>query len=179
MIKLYYSTSSKEDQPQSDPMYSLGGFKSSTVVSSGEIGAIFPNISEFTLEQLKTTYICLILKNEGTEDLQDINLWMDPVGEMLCNYRVAIVTDSNGEFETVNNINSKPIYAEFISCVGQSNTIAFDLEQNKMLGLWIERSIDKDNIELKNRKSCDVLYEQFKQDIKPSTEEEINLEIEW
>ena len=112
-MKLFYTVISQKDQPQSDPMFSLGGFKSSSTVGSAQLNALFGNISEVTLERNEPQYVCLILKNIFDYPVQGATLWFEGTAQSQGKFRVALSESFQGEFESVANIYSKPLYASF------------------------------------------------------------------
>lgn len=177
-MKLFYTVLQQEDFPQSDPIYSTGGFCSSSPVSSGEINSLFGNISLMTLEKNKPQYICLVLKNIFNYEISDAELWFEYPQNAQCKFRVALVEPIEREFEATPNFYSKPLYAQFEEANGEEDSIALPtLSSQGLLGIWVERSIDKESGEVKGRVDPDYLYSKFGQEIE--TLETVNLKIKW
>jgi len=153
IMRLFYTVSSKENDIQSKPNLSIGGYKSITPIPNSEFGNLFGDISMYTVRSNnQNQYIGLILNNETGKAIQDINIYFDYPSECYSSLKLAavdLVKDANDEYymERVGTINSKPLYAEFFTADGVAN------EQNigglgigEKLGLWIERIFDLDTI---------------------------------
>lgn len=179
MLRLYYSVISSANQPQPDSRFSLGGFISNSPVSSGQLNAIFDDVSIYSLIQNRKTYLCLIIRNDGDSETIDAELWIERFEEAICKFEFALAQpNSKGEFEAVATIFSKPIYGEFEKANGKEDSITLpDLKPGEMIGLWIERSIDMENEFIKNRNNCDFLYENKDKEL--STIESVALKIFW
>jgi hypothetical protein len=181
-MKLFFTISSLEGQPQSNPLYSLGGFCSSSQVSSEEIGTIFSLVSEYSIDRNKPQYICLCLKNISETTVKDIAFWFDFDDEQMyqCKYRVAFSMPLNRQFENVPTIHSKPVYAEFDTADGMNDAIGLpDMNPNDVIGIWIERKIDQDCPEVANRKNPDWLFDEYFNDRKRQKQESFDIKIKF
>ena len=179
-MNLFYSIISLEDQPQADPLMSLGGFVSSSQVPSGRTNALFSTISSYTIQQGREQYVCLILRNTTKKTASGIKFWFqfDPSQAYICKYRVAFTEAVDREFESTPDPFSKPVYAQFESCNGIDEAMALpDLEPDEMIGIWVERSIDKTSEELSNRNNCEWLFENRDREIE--TEETLDIKIDF
>lgn len=177
-MKLFYSVISQQGQPQDDPLLSLGGFCSSTLVSSGKIGSLFGTISELAIENNNSQYVCLILKNTFSYKVSGATLWVETPENSQGAFRVAIVDSYNGEFEATINSFSKPLYAEFNPVNGSEDSILLpDMDPDKEYGLWLERSINLSSEEISKRNDFDYLLAQLSEEL--PTIETVNLKIEW
>lgn len=182
-MELYYTVVSQQGATQSKPSMSLGGFQSSSLVPNAALGNLFDELSSYSLQNPQPEYIGLILKNTwGT--VLNLSMWIEAPVNSLCKYRLAPVelTD-NGEMELIPSMNSKPMYAEFEE-TSIDNKLILSLPeegflQGQMLGLWIERSINKCSNEFLKRNDCDTLYQMFQEGIQWDTEEEVELKIEF
>lgn len=178
-MKLYFSDISQEGQPQNESRLSLGGYCSSTMVPSGQLNALFSEVSTYTLEKNRKEYIFLVIKNEFENVVKHPQLWIEKDDSHICNFKFAIVEPMpSGEFESTQSPFNKPLYAEFYTANGIEDAIEMSpIDPGDMLGLWIERSIDSENPQVKNRNNCDYLYENY--DLEVDTVEKVSLKIEW
>lgn len=181
-MKLFYTTTQKQDVEQLSKELSLGGCKSSTSIINSNI---FPPISITTEERLLDEYIALILWNDTLDVAENVELWFDyPKDELgietnLAKIEIgAISLDSNNKMNTISNIYSKPSGITFYEANGIENSVGLgNIEPSKGLGIWFKRSLIKDRVLLK--KSNDVLYDNFVKKSQPITVEDINLTINW
>lgn len=178
-MKLYFSDISQEGQPQSESRLSLGGYCSSTLVPSGQLNALFSEVSTYTLEKNRSEYIFIVIKNEFENVVKNPLLWIEKENSHICNFKFAIVEPMpSGEFESTQSPFNKPLYAEFYTADGKEDAIELpSLNQGDILGLWIERSIDSENPQVKNRNNCEYLYKNY--DIENDKIESVLLKISW
>ena len=170
-LNLFYSNITAEDQPQNDALYSLGGYCSSSQVPSGENGTIFSTISEYTIDQNRPQYICLVLKNTFTEEISNIAIYFekDPEQVYQCKYRIAFSPPVDRKFENVPTIHSRPVYPVFDTADGEENMIFLpDMRPGDILGVWIERTIDQDSVEIKCRNDNQFLYNEYIKRTRPN-----------
>jgi hypothetical protein len=154
MIKIYYTTATGQDQSQDKIQLSLGGYKSSTLFRSGELNNLFSEITDYTITVAdQDQYIGLIVVNDSLSVVENINLWfIYPVSGCYSKLYVSAVdlsTDSNGikYMESIVNINSKPVYSDFIEADGIDNKQDLgSLEAGGAFGLWIKRELVDANI---------------------------------
>lgn len=147
-MELYYTTSSGQDQVQSDPKLSLGGYKSSSLVSNNSFNNLFQEITQFLLSRdSEDEYIALILKNDDEESIENLWLWFEYIEEKYASLLVAavdLVVDSNGvlQMERIFSKNSTPLYAEFHEADGIDNAVSLGtIESGGMIGLWFCRKL--------------------------------------
>jgi hypothetical protein len=177
-MKLFYSIISQKGQPQGDSMFSLGGFCSSTQVSSSQLNSLFGNITQITIERNQPQYVCIILKNTFLTTVVSPILWIESELTNQGKYRIGISESIQGEFESVENIFSRPLYAEFEDVTGLENALELpSLESGKELAIWIERRVDTENEEIKHRQDADYLFSKFPQQLESL--ETLNLKIKW
>jgi hypothetical protein len=169
-----------ENQPQNDPLYSLGGYCSSTAVPSGMDENLFSLISSLTIETDKPTYICVVLKNTLDVEVSNVEIYLDSddFESMWSKYYVAIAEPLERQFEHINGIYERPKYAEFENVDGESQkiTIAY-MQPGEMFGLWIERSINQNAEEIENRNNCKWLFDH--RNDKKKTRENVDLVINF
>jgi len=181
-MELYYTVSSREGVAQSKPGNSLGGFCSSSLVPNGALENLFSEISAYALQNPQPEYIGLILKNTYGS-ISNLSFWMNVPSTAMCNYRIAVVElSANGEMELVPSVNSKPFYAEF-EVTSQSDPLVLTLTEpftkGQMLGIWLERTVNTNAEEVKNRNNCNVLYQMYKEGQSWDKEENVSLNIDF
>lgn len=178
-MRLFYTISSQENLPQKDPLLSLGGFRSSSMVPNDAFNAIFSDISEYSVQKGLPEYIGLILQNTFSSSVENISLWIPEVKGRYCKFKLAVVELSpSGEMETISTVNSKPLQAEFYECSEDDKFHLQEviLEPGEGIGLWIERTFDMSSEDLQLRNNCFYLYENLD---KISTMESGELKIEF
>lgn len=154
MIKIYYTTTAGQDQPQDKIQLSLGGYKSSTPFKSGELNNLFSEITDYTISVAdQDQYIGLIVENNSLSVVETINLWFDYPVDSYSKFYISAVdlsTDSEGlkYMESLNNINCKPVYSEFVEADGIDNKQDLGyLQPGDSFGLWIKRELNNSIIE--------------------------------
>lgn len=182
-MELFYTVVSQEGLVQSKPELSLGGFCSGSKVPNGSLGNLFSEISAYFMQNPKAEYIGLILKNTFAESVKNLKFWMNVPENSICNFRIAIVElNSNGQMEHIPSVNSKPFYADF-EVTSETDKIEIESEEpfasGQMLGIWIERTLNMDSDQVKNRNNCDVLFEMFEKNQKWPTEENVSLNVDF
>lgn len=178
-MELYYTVVSSEGEYQSKPTLSLGGFRSSSPVPSGEFGKIFSNISVLSLERLLPEYICLILYNNELETQTNVKIWLNLISTSLCKFRLGIQKlNSKGMSEIIPTPNSKPLSVIFEESFSEADAFEIDeISFKEGIAIWIERVFDEDSIEYKNRVSCDELYKN--KDSNLNKKEELSLIVKY
>lgn len=186
MIKFYYTTSEGFDMSQTKISNSLGGFKSSTEVPNDCFSNIFGEISLLSGKENKPQYIALILKNEGDEVLNNVELWFTSSEDNLGKLEVGAVVpnkdnEDNSYIERTTTMYSKPFGINFHSPTEEDKVTIGNLEPNQEIGLWFKRSVDVkkfkeiyDNVAIK-----DLSTRNRYKPIEKSTEELIDLHISW
>jgi hypothetical protein len=156
-MKFYYTIKSGHDDKQTNPLASLGGFKSSIGVPNDEFSNIFPGISPKTIKDFSDGnyhYIALMLINETGGDTTNLRFHFDygsdPVDSI---YEIGVTTtvvdsDGNPTMEEVEKITQRPFSVEnFYTADGVLNEVSLgDLNDGLALAIWLRRSIDKDSI---------------------------------
>lgn len=168
-MRLFYTVSSKEGQPQKDPLLSLGGFRSSSMVPNDAFNALFGDISEYSIQKGLPEYVGLILQNTFSSAVENIFIWIPRQAGRYCKFKLAVVELSpTNEMETISTINSKPLQAEFYECSEEDrfSLEGITLNPGETIGLWLERTLDTEAQSLQLRNNCSYLYETFgKEDI--------------
>ena len=157
-MRLYYTTTAKQDSPQQKPSQSLGGYKSSSPVPNSALGNLFSDLSLLTLEKNLPEYLGLVLKNERDNSVSNIKIWINNPVNNLCKYKLAVVELSSvNSFEMLPSINSKPLYAEFYDVDSEVNSIEIGpMLRGEQYGIWLERTINTESEEFKSLKNCDL-----------------------
>jgi len=159
-MRLFYTGASIKNGTQENPLQSLGGFLSSTVVPNNRKGSTFPDLDLLDLDKDIEHVMCFILKNETTQSIQDVKIYSELIQGQRAKYELAAVTvNGNGSVERVNDLKSSPYVGTFfdISGIAEEVTLVSTLVEGGMIGLWIRRKIDKID-----KKTCKDLYEDYK-----------------
>lgn len=180
-MELFYTVISQPCAAQSSPLNSLGGYCSASKVQSGQFNALFGDISSYTIKRGSPEYIALMLKNTLKRTVKDLKFWIVPDSDPVSQFRIALTTlNEDGEMESVSNINSKPLYAEFISpSIDNPLEIEGEFDPGAILGIWIERSFLKDSEQVSKITDCNYLYQLFEEKKKLPQEETFSLKISW
>lgn len=149
MIKLYYTSKKGENELQTRPDLSLGGFKSSTLIPNNSVNNLFSDISLYTVYRNQDEIIGIIAKNEAETPLTNVKLWFEYPEETQRVLQVgAVDLTSEGYMEGIENAYSQPYYAEFFEADGEANAVDLgDFDAGQSVGLWFKASINKENIE--------------------------------
>lgn len=186
MLRIYYTTSSGYNTEQNKVNNSLGGYKSSTPVPNDVFSNLFDEISLKTMSDPKSEYIGLILKNEGTEVLQNIEMWFEISENSYCDFLIGatkLISDEEGYglMESIETIYSKPFYTELHSATVDNKVSIGDIQPNEEIGLWICRTFNKKNIQqdYDNVAEKDITTENRYKVVEKQKEESINFNISW
>jgi len=159
-MRLYYTTSVKEGNPQPKPEISLGGFRSGTVVPNGRLDNLFGEISEYTVDKNLSEYIALVLKNETGFIVSSATLHFAYDTDSVVKYEVAAVAlnPTKCEMEQISDVNSQPYNATFYEADGVDNAVELvaSIPVDGKIGIWIKRTLLTDTI--KTQKSCENLF---------------------
>jgi hypothetical protein len=179
MLKLYYSGPRSYLAIQQKPNYSLGGYVSSSIVPNNQNGSLFSEISAFTKQSETIEVIGLILKNDGIEDINNIQFYFNFPDGVIGQYQIAAVAlskNSKDEYmmEEVSNSQSLPYYAEFYDANGIANKVNLgDLEAGAMIGLWFKRQVNF------NINVDDNLWNDYLNQVQKVNKESIGLIFDW
>lgn len=103
-----------EDNPQTDPQKSLGGYISSTMVPNSAVNALFDLISSYSIEKKSKETIALGLINKFEVGVRNVRIKIvtDEMNE--CSFKVAAVNvGENYAMESISSRYQEPISAEF------------------------------------------------------------------
>lgn len=182
-MKLYYTGAKESGDAQPDPQKSLGGFVSSSFVNNGELGNLFSEISQYTIEKKLREIVGLVLVNESGSTKTGITLWFEYPSGAYAKMKVAIVQlteniDGDSILEKVANRRSLPYYATFYEANGEDNALSLpDMLADAKLGIWLVREIDTDAV---NALTTDeTLLARFAAGETLNTEELVHLKIDW
>ncbi len=186
-MELYYTTSVGQDEEQTKPALSLGGYRSSITLPNAKLSNLFGEVSQYTIEKDNDQYIALILWNTTGIDATDVTIWFEVPTDTYTNYEIAAVdlaADPDGvlAMERVRDINTRPLVGTFVDATGIGNAQDIgDILNDGMVGLWIKRTLNMDNIDTDQE---DLIYKVNESDDlyvqrELNTEDEILLNIEW
>ena len=150
MIKLYYTTSSEEsfgnETIQDKVKNSLGGYKSSSLVSNNVLGNLFGDVSMMAAsnEQLTSQYVAIMAVNEAETTLTGVEVWFEYEDKESCQSTMKIAEidpNSEGVIERIPTRTSMPMYAEFSEPDSDNKLSIGDMVAGEVVGLWINREL--------------------------------------
>lgn len=148
MLRFYYTTSAGYDNQQTKISDSLGGYKSSTPVPNDTFSNLFDEISLNLASNPREQYIALILKNEGTETLKNVNMWFSvatdsPYGKIMVG-AIGMNKDENDNPVTprTSSIYEKPYWIQFYDATEEDKVTLGDIEPDAEICLWFSRVLD-------------------------------------
>lgn len=148
MLKFYYTTSAGYNNQQTKISDSLGGYKSSTPVPNDMFSNLFDEISLNLAANPLNQYIAVILKNEGTETLKNVNMWFsavteNPYGKIMVG-AIGMNKDENDNPVTprTSSIYEKPYWIQFYDATEEDKVTLGDLEPDAEICLWFSRVLD-------------------------------------
>lgn len=162
-MRLFYTGAQVKDASQSNPLQSLGGFVSSSVVPNNKLNSLFPNLDSNDLSEGLEDIIGVVLKNETGATVTNLRIFAELIPDNNAKFELAAVSlNSNGFMELVNDRKSLPYLGTFydIMDVVNERVISASFDNNEMIGLWIKRIVEKTK-----PKTCDELYESFGDEI--------------
>lgn len=187
-MKLYYTVGSAPEDVQTNPILSLGCYKSSSQVQNGTFNGLFGDISMYSIKNYGgAKYIALVLKNTLATAVENIDIWFEYPTGCACVLQVAAVDmavdgDGNYYMEHVPTQGSKPLYAEFEEADGEVNRINIgDLLVGGVLGIWIERDLSLEDIKNEQNAiySVDINNPYYYNAVELTKQEEISIGISW
>ncbi len=186
MIKLYYTTPEREGAEQIRPMLSLGGYRASNTIPNDEIGNLFGEITDLSVDKNKDEYRAIIIRNEGTNTIMNVRLWFEYPEKSYAKFLISAVEMFVGErgelaMEHVNTIFSRPMYAEFFEAKGEENAVTIgDMDAGAQIGIWLKRVLDIDMITQCKESNLEYDHQtKLFKEIPLETVEEIGLVIDW
>lgn len=148
IMYLYYTVVLGNEAEQGNPVLSLGGYKSSSRLVNSKFNNLFSDISNLTVTNYnQNQYVGLVLKNELGAAKTNVQIWFEYSAKCYSKLRVAAVdmvagTDGTLQMENVQNLNAKPLNAEFYEADGELNKVNIgDLAAAEQVGIWIEREL--------------------------------------
>jgi hypothetical protein len=187
MLRFYYTVSSGYNSPQTKVSDSLGGYKSSTPVPNDVFGNLFDEISLNLASNPRSQYVALVLKNEGTETLKNVELWFssvtdNPYGTITVGaIGMGKDEEENPVTSRTSSINEKPYWIHFHEAKEEEPVSLGDMEAGKEICLWFCRSLDKEII----KSDYDLVAERdmntqnrYKK-VEKQTEEIFNINLLW
>ena len=186
-MNLYYTIKSAPEDIQTKPNLSLGGYKSANRIQNSTVGALFGDISMYTVKNgNQNQYIGLILKNETDKKLDNTKIWTISNEGCYSTLKFAIVSlsqDSEGNpmMEHIPSLNSKPLFADFYQIEELMNAGSFgQLQVDEMVGIWIERSLLIDTIKTDQNSIYKQTSDPYKYEaVELSKEDSIEIHISY
>lgn len=170
-MKLYYTGATDFEQPQSNPLLSLGGYISSSPVQNASISNLFGSISQKALKNGSREIRAVVLKNELAQP-QNVQLYYDNVSkEPVSSLMMALVSPAQDDcgglyIEKVDRIYNRPVSGLFIDNRGESNALTFTIQPSQFIAVWIERIVNR--FQGNQLLSCDNMILQFDSESNPA-----------
>jgi len=168
-MRLFYTGSETFLAEQKNINASVGGFISNVVIPNGRLENFFGEITNYTIDDNLASIIGIVLKNELSNDVEDILLHFDFDEDTFLKLEIAAVDVTEGEegvlsIEQLRSNRDLPYFVEeFNEANGEENAINIgDLKQGEFVGIWIKRILLED-IKEKNF-DCEVLNTNFGQE---------------
>jgi len=109
-----HSLSKSNDNPQSDPNNSLGGYVSSTPVPNGAINVLFDLVSSYTIEKRQKETIAIALINKFETAVTGVELKLVSDDTNLSFYKISAVgLGEEKVMESIGNRYQEPMMSEF------------------------------------------------------------------
>jgi len=167
-IKFYLTGAVSDGAVQADPNASLGGYRSASEITSGQLNNLFDNISSAEASAGDTNYRCICVKNISLETLYNIFMWIyaeiDPDNTNGFSFAVELpatadltdgsaqtvvnestaptvnTTDHNGVGSGISNWSSATESASAVS--PEQGDHDDDLDQGEIMFIWLRRVVD-------------------------------------
>jgi hypothetical protein len=189
-MKLYFTTPAGQDNIQTDPRLSLGGYKALSPVPNAAFDNLFSEISQFMLSKTpEDEFIGLVLKNETGAAVENLWLWFEYSTGGYAKMLVAAVdltVDAAGVLTMEHIISrlAKPLYADFYEANGQANAVEIgNLADGEMVGLWLCRQLIEglaDSVQSEDKLyQTDPANADLVVPIVPIKQEAISIKMEW
>lgn len=182
MIKYYFTGADNYLDAQVDKDKSLGGYVSSSPIPNDLLGALFGDISAYTVEKKFKDTKAIVIKNETGAAITGITTYFTNQATVpFLKIEIAAVqltedtscTPSKFSMEKIINMRSTPINAVFAEPVDIGSAVSLgDLDINEMLGIWIRISL-KDNV------SDNFTCENLNNNPITETQEQIDWHLDW
>lgn len=186
MVSFYYTVTSGYKDQQDNPTLSLGGYVSSTNIQNDNDGNVFGEISLNMMANPKKEYRAVVIVNEGVDVLRDFSFYFKENETDICTYKVGAILmhgdEDKGYFmERIPTRNSKPMSVSFESATETDPVTIGDLEPNKPIGLWIERTIDREKAgnDYNHVAEVDPINPKRYIKVEKNKEESIDLRFNW
>ena len=187
MLRFYYTVSSGYNSPQTKVSDSLGGYKSSTLVPNDVFGNLFDEISLNLASNPHSQYVALVLKNEGTETLKNVELWFssvtdNPYGTITVG-AIGMGKDENDNPVTprTSSIYEKPYWIQFYDATEDDKVTLGDIESDAEICLWFSRVLDGKIIreDYNNVEERDTNTQNRYKKVEKETDEIFNINLVW
>ena len=189
-MNLYYTTTTGYDQEQPNPDRSLGGYKSSTRVVNDDFNNIFDEISIMTIRSGRDEYRAIVIKNEYTTRIDNLQVRITAPEDAICTYKLAVgemnIVDKYRRvlMENVATINNKPFHATFVDMSEPDVVLQVgSLEPGQEIGLWVCRHVNQDEARLQYETVCEPdpndPQGRIYREVTHPTVESINVDFTW
>lgn len=180
---LFYTGAVSPEERQQDPLLSLGGFKSSSTIANGELHNLFPIITQNTIKKDLKIMRMIVFANITPSTIANLRIYSTDSDN--CTIKIAGVLPGYDEkckqffFEKIASETHLPYQGTLQSYNLNDPLIVASLESNKMIGLWIQKSLKLDsfaNIDL--NLSCEELAALL-EEAQQTEEDNFTLHFDW
>lgn len=181
---LFYTGAVTPEERQQDPSLSLGGFKSSSTIANGELHNLFPTITQNTIKKDIKIIRMIIFANITTSTIANLRIYSTDSEHSVI--KIAGVLPGYDDkckqyfFEKVASETHIPYQGTLQSYDIANPLVVGALEPNKMIGLWIQKSLKLDsfsNTELDNL-PCEQLAALL-EEVQQAEEDNLQLHFDW
>lgn len=146
-MELFYTTSAGYDTEQTKPYKSLGGYKSSTVVSNDEFSNLFDEITAYTINLDRAEHIALIQKNTDGTGYTNVDIWIDPPANPYSTLFIGtqVLTpdaEGNGTTEQIRDKYIKPFRVDFQVHDSSNKLNIGAFADGEEIAIWVRRELD-------------------------------------
>ena len=188
-MNLYLTTTTGFNESQPNPNISLGGYKSSSLVTNDDFDNLFGEVSLMTIKNQRDEYRAIVLCNDYSQPVNKISIHVETPEDGICSYKMALgvmngLDKYNKPFmENVATVNRKPFHAAFVDMSNDATLDVGTLQAGQQIGLWICRHVDME----KARKQYEDVAEKDPTDpsgrryrpVNHPTTETVNVVIKW
>lgn len=130
------SLAKSEDNPQTDPSRSLGGYISSSPVPNSALNSLFDTVSAYTIEKKGKETIAIALINKLPNTVKNIQLKFVTPPDAVATFKVAAVSVNPETYvmETIVNRYQEPINATFHNASFSRVSVDMEITQYGSIG---------------------------------------------
>jgi hypothetical protein len=141
MIELFYTGATKQGAQQIEPLFSLGGFLSSSHVANDFYSNLFGEVTLNTIKNKTIDHVCIALVPQ--QAIQGVHLTIKTKYSDQGRFRVGgvlVTQDDCKKFgiPKMQNVNSKPVNIDFYNCTSFYGETEIGFDQQQLEGTLFE-----------------------------------------